>query len=65
MILFGGAEVITGFTHKFFGISTVRCAIIADGRAHRLACALRPYSMERWNAYLHFCSSCPRPFICD
>jgi hypothetical protein len=28
MILFGAAEVITAFTHKFFGISTALGAVL-------------------------------------
>jgi hypothetical protein len=56
MILFGGAEVITGFTHKFFGISTaigVTSTFLAYGIGTLYAVAgLLVVTMRRWAASL-------------
>jgi hypothetical protein len=56
MILFGGAEVITGFTHKFFGISTaigVTSTFLASGIGTLYAVAgLLVVTMRRWAASL-------------
>jgi hypothetical protein len=56
MILFGGAEVITGFTHKFFGISTAPGVIstaLASGMGTLYAVAgLLILTMRRWAASL-------------
>jgi hypothetical protein len=56
MILFGLAEVITGFTHKFFGISTALGAIStlsasAIGTLYAIA-GLLLLTMRRWAAAL-------------
>jgi hypothetical protein len=56
MILFGGAEVITGFTHKFFDISTaigVPSTFLASGIGTLYAVAgLLVVTMRRWAASL-------------
>jgi hypothetical protein len=56
MILFGGAEVITGFTHKFFDISTaigVPSTFLASGIGTLYAVAgLLVVTMRRWAALL-------------
>jgi hypothetical protein len=55
-ILFGAAEVITGFTHEFFGISTAIGAIstsLASGIGALYAVAgLLILTMQRWAAAL-------------
>jgi hypothetical protein len=56
MILFGAAEVITGFTHRFFGISTALSAIstfLASGIGTLYAVAgLLVLTMQKWAASL-------------
>ena len=56
MILFGGAEVITGFTHKFLGISTaigVTSTFLTSGIGTLYAVAgLLVVTMRRWAASL-------------
>ena len=56
MILFGAAEVITGFTHRFFGISTALSAIstfLASGIGTLYALAgLLILTMQKWAAAL-------------
>jgi len=56
MILFGAAEVITGFTHEFFGISTALGAIstfFASGIGTLyLVAGLLILTMQKWAATL-------------
>jgi len=54
MIVFGLAEAVTGFTHKFFGISTsaatiFTCAAVAIG-AFYVASGLLILTMKKWAA---------------
>lgn len=56
MILFGLAEVVTGFTHAFFGITTTRGIISTSAGALigilYVAAGLLCLSMRRWAATL-------------
>ena len=56
MILFGVAEVVTGFTHTFFGITTSRDAVFTASSAAigvcYVAAGLLVLTMRRWAATL-------------
>ncbi len=56
MILFGGAEVVTGFTHNFFGITTSSAAIFTYSSVGIGACyvvgGVLILTMKKWAAAL-------------
>lgn len=56
MILFGLAEVVTGFTHNFFGITTSRVTIVtysaATIGAFYVVAGLLILTMQKWAAAL-------------
>jgi len=56
MILFGAAEVVTGFTHNFFGITTSSVVIFTYSSAAIGACSvvggLLILTMKKWAAAL-------------
>ena len=56
MIVFGLAEVVTGFTHRFFGISTSTATIFTGVAApidgFYVASGLLIMTMKRWAAVL-------------
>jgi hypothetical protein len=56
MIIFGLAEVVTGFTHRFFGISTSTATIFTYAAAaiggFYVASGLLILTMKKWAAFL-------------